>query len=128
MALLERDGVLATEHSQSFLAIAIVFRILASAFVGARFYCRRLTGLLLGMDDWLILAALVSRKTVRQVGAAEENSCFTTSKPPKNCIVNLIPSALSEQPSELIAPPSSIRCEAWLAHVDVGCRHLTFTI
>ncbi len=61
MSLFERDGVLATGHAQSFLGIAIVFPILATVFVIARFYCRRLNCVTLGVDDWLILAALVSR-------------------------------------------------------------------
>ena len=61
MSLFKREAVLATGHAQSFLAVAIVFPILATVFVVARFYCRRLKGVTLGMDDWLILAALVSR-------------------------------------------------------------------
>ena len=61
----QRDGVLATGHAQSFLAVAIVFPILATSFVIARLYCRRLTRLTLGVEDWLVLAALVSQMQSR---------------------------------------------------------------
>ena len=61
MSLFQRDGALLTGHAQSFLAIAIVFPVLATFFVIARFYCRRLKRVTLGVEDWLVLAALVSQ-------------------------------------------------------------------
>ena len=41
------------------LAIAILFPLLDTAVVAARFYVRRLKKARLGIDDWSILAALV---------------------------------------------------------------------
>lgn len=45
-------------------AVSVTFTIIPTAVVGLRFYARRLTSAQLGIDDWLMIPALVFNSTL----------------------------------------------------------------
>lgn len=48
-----------TERARSTVAICVIFLILATLAVAARFWARRIKGMKLALDDWLIVTGLV---------------------------------------------------------------------
>lgn len=46
-------------RARALFAISILFPLLASVAVAGRFYARRIKGLTLGVDDWMLLLGLV---------------------------------------------------------------------
>lgn len=46
-------------NGDAIVATGVVFTVLAVAAVGLRFVSKRMTSAALGVDDWLLLAALV---------------------------------------------------------------------
>lgn len=59
--MLSKDdvGPFSTERARATLAICIVFLILATLAVAARFWARRIKGVKLALDDWLVVASLI---------------------------------------------------------------------
>lgn len=57
--LSRRDHLAGGSVAQTNLALTIIFPCLAAITVAGRFYSRRLKRMTPGLDDWLILAALV---------------------------------------------------------------------
>lgn len=73
--LILRDGLesFSTEQARSTVAICVVFLILATLSVAARFWARRIKGVKPTLDDWLVVTALVfcylsAIETMLQVG------------------------------------------------------------
>lgn len=54
--------------AQTNLALSIVFPLLAALTVVGRFYARRLKRMAPGLDDWLILAALILHMAQMSMG------------------------------------------------------------
>ena len=48
-----------TERARATLAVCIVFLILATLAVAARFWARRIKGVKLALDDWLVVVSLI---------------------------------------------------------------------
>lgn len=46
-------------RARALFAMSIVFPLVASVAVAGRFYARRMKGLRLGVDDWMLLLGLV---------------------------------------------------------------------
>jgi hypothetical protein len=57
----------AKDATNTILELRITFPVLAIFAVAGRFYSRRLRGIVLGADDWLILVAAVSVTLVRKL-------------------------------------------------------------
>lgn len=66
-------GPFSTERARSTVAICVIFLILATIAVAARFWARRIKGMKPALDDWLVVISLVfyylsAIQTVLQVG------------------------------------------------------------
>lgn len=60
----QRESALTTDNARHYFALVIFLPCLTTFFVIVRFLCRRFTKASVGLEDWLVLVALVRLESI----------------------------------------------------------------